>query len=203
MGVTNGQVDYVGLTGSLAGDFFPWKDPTFSPNSFVLWITTIITSIAAFGSLQNEVHGIEAASTANFISATGSQLVLSLSPNLNPEEGIAQLGAFATQTGQDTRQSIEQWVNATFYGQQDAQGHTIRDYIAGGSFLQWDTPLNSDIEAFYRTLMIAKTVNLAWHTSGSPVFIMFANTTNPDDSHGPNATKYYSAEDGGVYYMYR
>lgn len=202
MGVTNGQVDYVGLTGLLAEDFFPWKEPTFSPHSFVLWVATIITSIAAFGPLHDEVRGLETASAANFISATGNQLALSLSSNLT-QEGIAQLGAFSTQTGENTRQSIEQWVNATFYGQQDAQGHTLRDYIAGGSFLQWDTPLNSDIEAFYRTLMVAKTVNLAWQTSGSPVFIMFANTTNPDDSHGPNVTKYYSAEDGGVYYMYR
>ena len=203
MGITNGQVDYVGLTGFLAEDFFPWKEPTFSPNSFVLWITTIVTSIATFGSLHSEATGIETASAAKFISATGNQLVLSLGSDLTPQEGIAQLGAFSTQIGEKTRQSIEQWVNATFYGQQDAQGRTLRDYIAGGSFLQWETPLNTDIEAFYRTLMVAKTVNLAWRTSGSPVFIMFANTTNPDDSHGPNATKYYSAEDGGVYYMYR
>ena len=193
----------MGLTGLLAEDFFPWKEPTFSPGSFVLWITTIIASIASFGSLHDDVRGIETAAAASFISATGHQLVLSLSPNLTPEEGIAQLGAFATQIGEQSRQSMEQWVNATFYGQQDAQGHTLRDYIAGGSFLQWDTPLNSDIESFYRTLMVAKTVNFAWRTSGSPVFIMFANTTNPEDSHGPSATKYYSAEDGGVYYMYR
>ena len=193
----------MGLAGSLAGDFFPWEEPTFSPDSFVLWITTIIASIATFGAMNGEVRGIETASAANFISATGSQLVLSLSPNLTPQEGIAQLGSFATQIGEHTRQSIEQWVNATFFGQQDAQGHTLRDYIAGGSFLQWETPLNSDIEAFYRTLMVAKTVNYAWQMSGSPVFIMFANTTNPDDSHGPNAMKYYSAEDGGVYYLYR
>jgi hypothetical protein len=192
----------VGLTGLLAEDFFPWKDPTFSPNSFVLWINTIITSIATFGSLHDNVRGIETTSATNFISATNNQLDLSLSPNLTPEEGIAQLGSFATQIGESTRQSIEQWVNATFYGQQDAQGHTLRDYIAGGLFLQRETPLNSEIETFYRTLMVAKTVNLAWHMSGSPVFIMFANTTNPDDSHGPNATKYYSAEDGGVYYLY-
>jgi hypothetical protein len=193
----------VGLTGSLAEDFFPWQEPTFPPSSFVLWITTIIASIATFGSVHGDVRAIETASAANFISAMGNQLLLSLSPNLTPEEGIAQLGSFSTQIGENTRQSIEKWVNATFFGQQDAQGHTLRDYVAGGSFLQWDTPLNSDIEAFYRTLMVAKTVNYAWQISGSPVFIMFANTTNPDDSHGPNTMKYYSAEDGGVYYLYR
>jgi hypothetical protein len=35
------------------------------------------------------------------------------------------------------------------------------------------------------------------------VFIYFAKTDNPNDGNGPNVTKYYSKEDGGVYYLYR
>ena len=35
------------------------------------------------------------------------------------------------------------------------------------------------------------------------MFVTFFKTDNPEDASGPNATKYYSAEDGGVYYLYK
>jgi hypothetical protein len=169
----------------------------------VIWIVAGITSVASFGSLEGVEAGIVAGALANFVSATANQVVQSLSPNLTPSEGISQLGAFATQTGETTRRSLEQWLNVTFSGQQDALGHSLKDYIAGGSFVQLSSLSNHDIEEFYKQQMLARTVNLAWKTSHAKVFIMFANTTDPNDDHGPNETKYYSAKDGGVYYLYR
>ena len=196
-------MDYVGLTGILAHDFFPWKNPSYAPASVVIWVVAGITSVAAFGALGGEEVGIAAGALANFVSAAANQVVQSLSPQLTPTEGVAQLGAFATQAGETTRRSLEQWVNMTFSGQQDVLGHSLKDYIAGGSFVQLSTPSNHEIEEFYKQQMLARTINLAWKTSHSKVFIMFANTTDPNDDHGPNETKYYSANDGGVYYFYR
>lgn len=196
-------MDYVGLTGILAQDFFPWQNPSYPAASVVIWIVASITSVAAFGSLADVGTTIAAGALANFVSAAANQVVQSLTPNLTPTEGIAQLGAFATQAGETTRRSLEQWVNGTFGGQQDVLGHSLKDYIAGGSFVQLSPPSSHEIEEFYKQQMLARTINLAWKISHSKVFIMFANTTDPNDDHGPNETKYYSAKDGGVYYLYR
>lgn len=196
-------MDYVGLTGILAEDFFPWKEPSYPPASVVIWVVASIMSVASFGSLGSVETGIAVGALANFVSAAANQVVQTLSPNLTPTEGVAQLGAFATQAGESTRRSLEQWVNLTFSGQQDVLGHSLKDYIAGGSFVQLSPPSSHDIEEFYKQQMLARTINLAWKTFHSKVFIMFANTTDPNDDHGPNETKYYSVKDGGVYYLYR
>jgi hypothetical protein len=196
-------VDYVGLTGILAQDFFPWKNPIYPPALVLIWVLASISSVATFGSLNSVETGIATGALANFVSAAANQAMLSLSPDLTPTQGIAQLGAFATQAGETTRQSLEQWVNTTFSGQQDVLGHSLKDYVAGGSFVELSPLSNYEIEEFYKQQMLARTINMAWKTSHSKVFIMFANTTDPNDDHGPNETEYYSAKDGGVYYLYR
>jgi hypothetical protein len=34
------------------------------------------------------------------------------------------------------------------------------------------------------------------------IFVTFTTTDDPNDDSGPIETRYYSAEDGGVYYTY-
>ncbi len=76
------------------------------------------------------------------------------------------------------------------------------DHFKGGSFATTSTiPSSQSIEAFYKTQMIARTINSKWRTSR--VFIMFTQTLNENDVSGPNQTKYYSKEDSGVYYLYQ
>jgi hypothetical protein len=40
-------------------------------------------------------------------------------------------------------------------------------------------------------------------TSTQKIFLTFFRTDDPNDASGPSESKYYSAADGGVYYLYR
>jgi hypothetical protein len=201
------------LTGDIANDFFPWKNPEYLPDDFAFWIVAAITSIASLGILAPEsvalALGLEvtdiaviATSAGAFASAAVQQITESLRPDLTPSQGLAQLGAFGTTVGSDTRTTIEQWANTTFRGHSDAAGKDLRDYLRGGSYAGPIFPSNQEIETFFKDQMVSRIINSAWNSNNVKVFIMFANTTDSSDSHGPSYAKYYSEKDGGVYYLY-
>ncbi len=127
---------------------------------------------------------------------------MKLTPNLTPDQGTSLLEALATSTGQSTRAALETWVIATFNGQTDVNGHTLKDYLSGGSFMQNQFPSNQAIERFFNQQLLARSINMGWRTSNEKVFVMAA-TASADDSHGPNITKYYSTQDQKVYYLYK
>lgn len=84
-GVTNGQVDYLGLTGDIAETFFPWKNPTFILGDATFWIIAILTALLAFpaGMVAEEVAAdasIAAAGITAFVAAGVSQVSYSLQP---------------------------------------------------------------------------------------------------------------------------
>ncbi|KAI9775348.1 MAG: hypothetical protein M1839_001264 [Geoglossum umbratile] len=76
-----------------------------------------------------------------------------------------------------------------------------RDYLQGGGYIGDNIPSNTKIEEFYMKQMVSRTINSEWRTKR--IFIYFARTDDPEDSNGPEVTKYYSKADGGVYYLYR
>ena len=176
--------------------------PPYLGDQFIIWLGALIATIASAGTLAPEAVGFSIAAAGAFISAAGQQLSLSLSPDITPGQGTSLLEALATSTGESTRAALEDWVNATFNGQTDANGHTLKDYLSGGLFMQPQYPSNQAIESFFKQQLLARAINTAWRTSGEKIFIMAA-TASADDSHGPNATKYYSEQDQKVYYLYR
>jgi len=89
-----------------------------------------------------------------------------------------------------------------------------------GSFAGGGLPTFTDIEQYYKKQMVSRTINAQWKCVIFPlpssylitnmkscrkqkIFITFFKTDDVNDASGPNQTRYYSAEDGGVYYMYR
>jgi hypothetical protein len=48
--------------------------------------------------------------------------------------------------------------------------------------------------------MVSRTINAKYKTQR--VFVTFTKTKDEDHVGGPNATKWYSKEDEGVYYLY-
>ena len=79
-------------------------------------------------------------------------------------------------------------------------------------------PSSFDIESFYKMQLISRSINAQWRyvilIDSTPygealtllrtqkVYVTFMNTGNPYDTSGPNQTRYYSNQDGGVYYTY-
>jgi hypothetical protein len=61
-------------------------------------------------------------------------------------------------------------------------------------------PSASSIESFYKKQLVSTAINSQWRKR--KIFTTFFRTANVSDASGPNATKYYSPEDGGVYYTY-
>ncbi|KAH0548679.1 hypothetical protein GP486_007777, partial [Trichoglossum hirsutum] len=200
-GVTNGQADYQGLVDEMALAFFPWKSPHFVLGDASFWIVAAITALAAFGSLGTAALAVGLVGVGAFAGAATQQVTQALSPSNGFALGSAKLGAFASMAGSSTRKGLEQWANSTFAGDPDAEKQTILDYLKGGGYVGNKIPSNADIEEFYKKQLVSRTVNSEWRTQ--KIFIYFAKTDNPNDSNGPNVTKYYSKEDGGVYYLYR
>ncbi|KAH0538828.1 hypothetical protein FGG08_004604 [Glutinoglossum americanum] len=232
-GVTNGQVDYQGLIDEMALMFFPWKNPHFALGDAAFWIVAVITALAAFGTFGAVELAVALVGVGAFAGAAIQQVTLALTPsNGFASETATKLGAFASLAGSSTRKGLEEWANSTFAGEPDAKQNTImqdlpfsnfqkllRASLMGGSYLGDNIPSNNDIEEFYKKQLISRTVNSEWrqvcirltrepsilttYRRTQKTFIYFAKTDDPNDSNGPNVTKYYSEEDGGVYYLYR
>lgn len=61
-------------------------------------------------------------------------------------------------------------------------------------------PSASEIEAFFKKQLISAVINHQWRKR--KIFTTFYRTNDTADASGPNATRYYSSETGGVYYTY-
>lgn len=75
------------------------------------------------------------------------------------------------------------------------------DYIHGGALISATLlPSASQIESFYKKQLFSTIINAQWRKR--KIFTTFFRTNDSSSSTGPNATRYYSARDGGVYYTY-
>jgi hypothetical protein len=75
------------------------------------------------------------------------------------------------------------------------------DYFAGGAFVNHSIlPAAPDVETFYTKQMVSMVINSQWRKG--KIFTTFFRTNDTNDTSGPNATRYYSEKDGGVYYTY-
>lgn len=79
-GITQGQVDYLSLTSSMAETFFPWKDPQFPLADASLWIIAVLAALFAIpGGIAVEA-GVAAAGVGAFAAAGMQELTDKLTP---------------------------------------------------------------------------------------------------------------------------
>jgi hypothetical protein len=202
-GVLKGQVDYGNLMQQISVEFFPWKDPQFIFGDVAFWIVAIMSIMAAAALFIGPEAEFAALGALALTSAAVQQISFSLAPG--PANGLQSLTAmskFAAEFGQVSRQQIESMANDTFWGVPDKNGRDVIDYMDNGTFIELDNlPAASDMEQFYKSSMVARTVNAQWRTQ--KIFTTFYRTNNSNDASGPNITRYYSDTDGGVYYTYQ
>ncbi|OCK74569.1 hypothetical protein K432DRAFT_447221 [Lepidopterella palustris CBS 459.81] len=199
-GISNGQQDFTDLSDQIALTFFPWKNPKFPFGDAAFWINAIISILFSI------IPGISVPLKSGLTALTKAgvqQAEYSLQPAApsNNYQTLLQMQEYAATFGQTSRATVESWANDTFAGREDSQNHTILDYLAGGAYIEnTNIPSNSEIESFYKTQMISRTINAQWRTQ--KIFVTFTKTNNTNDTSGPAQTKYYSSQDGGVYYTY-
>jgi hypothetical protein len=74
------------------------------------------------------------------------------------------------------------------------------DYLKKGSALSLIMPTAMEAELFYKRVFLSQTITESWVQNRT--FVLSALTDDPNDASGPNITKYYSAAQGRVYYLY-
>jgi hypothetical protein len=105
-GVLEGQADYEGLIGNISEDFFTWGDGQAHESSAASW-----------GSWAAETFGGDIGSAVGGVVDNTETKVAS---GLTETEGLAVLGEYVVEVGQQLRQWIQTWANTTFNGDQTA-----------------------------------------------------------------------------------
>ena len=202
-GITDGQADYEGLASDIAQTFFPWQDPKFGANDAAVWIGATVGALFTFIAPESRLVAAGARAIAAFVDGGAQEAQIQLTPDsgLTLNQGIALISEAASQAAQQSRNSIESWASVLFSGGQDEANNTILDYSKGGGFVAGDLPSNTMFENFWKMSLIARTINSQWTTDKN--FVTFARTADQDISVGPEISRYYSNETGGVYYLYQ
>ncbi|KAF1973770.1 hypothetical protein BU23DRAFT_123737 [Bimuria novae-zelandiae CBS 107.79] len=103
------------------------------------------------------------------------------------------------------RKTLDEWSNTTFAGEKDASNYTFLDYLSSGSLISNTLlPSSPSIESFYTTLLASTVINSQWRKRKiyTTFYPLPSPTANETSFSGPNATRYYSPTDSGVYYTY-
>ena len=118
---------------------------------------------------------------------------------MTQSEGLAALNEYATQAGVSSRNAVETWANATFWGQNDSENKNIlwdssslpfptsskswadkldflSDYLYNGTFSGSNLPSPTQIELFYKQQMISRIINSQWRYDGAQ-FYVFKNSS--------------------------
>ncbi|KAK3213657.1 hypothetical protein GRF29_28g563392 [Pseudopithomyces chartarum] len=192
--------------------FFPWREPNFAPEDALIWATGLvglagaIAPILAASSAAAKRSEAAAAAGAGGFSALAAAGLSQISNEIKPDSiagfaSIATFKDFAADYGEAMRKSLDTWSNTTFTGEKDASNYTIFDYLSGGSLTDATLlPSTSQIESFYKKQLFSAIINAQWRKR--KIFTTFHRTNDSLSSSGPNATRYYSQKDGGVYYTY-
>ncbi|KAM7191314.1 hypothetical protein V8F20_009369 [Naviculisporaceae sp. PSN 640] len=201
-GVVAGQLGYTNTIPDIAEMFFPANDQNFPFGDGSPWIIAILTILFAFPLFWGHKAAMAGATTGALLIGGTTTAEDKLEPPPGSNIGsVVEMQNYAMNYGESTRRMLSEWANSTFMGEKDKSNHTILEYLAGGAFVDSDAiPPPEDIEAFYKTQMVSRTINAKWRTS--KIFIMFKSTLDADINSGPSQTKYYSEEDKGVYYLY-
>ncbi|OCK73645.1 hypothetical protein K432DRAFT_430486 [Lepidopterella palustris CBS 459.81] len=199
-GIINGQASYQALVnGTMV--FFPRK-PLFVLGDAAVWTITLLTALFAIpATVVNEPAGINAFVSAGVYQINNTLQTHTITSQLKQNRGLAELSSFAATVGSATLGGIELWANSTLSGDTDPLKKNILDYLYNGTFVNGtNLPNSTEVELFYKQQIISREINAQWRTW--KIFVMFHKTNNSDDTSGPSESRYYSAADGGVYYLY-
>ena len=163
-GIALAQTDARALADDLGDNFFKWKDPLYLGASIACALDAVITSIFTFGIVRIRSPFVRAGfdSFGAFSSGAVSAASQSFQPLVGStrDQGISELNQMFYGYSNAARQAIDDLSTSIFSGDEDANGHTILDYISDGSFLDPEiVPSQTDVENFYRTALIARIAN--------------------------------------------
>ena len=80
-GITNGELDFLGLVDNIALTFFPWKSPKFIFTDIAFWIVAILGMIAsAVVFIADPAAGIAVGGALSFASAGVQEVSFLLQP---------------------------------------------------------------------------------------------------------------------------
>jgi hypothetical protein len=185
-GTIIGQLDATNLADDLADRIFKWKEPAYLGDPIAYAITSALAAFFTFGIAAIRVPAA-AAQVVNGAVAIASGTAQFVSDYLEPlsdntrDSGIRNLNALFQETSKLTREALHDLVDTIFSGEEDHNGNTIVDYLAGGSFL-YDTRIPDlvDVEDYYKLNLIARVVNKLWR---EPEKHFFITSTTVDVDH--------------------
>ncbi|KAF2676209.1 hypothetical protein K458DRAFT_397227 [Lentithecium fluviatile CBS 122367] len=210
-GITKGQLDFSNRLDKLVLTFFPWKEPNFVAEDILIWMTFLVSVAATVVPFLAPARIAAMADRATLeavsggISALATSGMSQISNEIKPDskmgfETLATFKEFAADYGESARAALDNWSNSTFLGEYSAN-RSILDYFEGGAMVDHTfLPSASEVEAFYKKQLFSTVINAQWKKR--KVFTTFFRTNDRNDSSGPNQTRYYLDEDGGVYYTY-
>ncbi|KAL1603764.1 hypothetical protein SLS60_005354 [Paraconiothyrium brasiliense] len=211
-GITKGQLDFTDRVDKMVLTFFPWKEPDFAPEDALIWMSGIVgiagavaPILAASSMAAKRGEAAVAAGAGGFAALAGAGLS-QISNEIKPDSiagfaSIATFKDFAADYGEALRSTLDTWSNTTFNGEKDASNYTFLDYFQGGAMVDHSfLPSASQIESFYKKQLFSIIINAQWRKR--KIWTTFHATNDTSDAFGPNATRYYSPSDGGVYYTY-
>lgn len=205
-GIGWGQGDASGLTTNLADDVFKFKDPTWKEGEIINWLGMAVTMLFTFGlgAIAKAAAGAIASGTGLLAGAATSQLTMSLAPPAGTTRriGINKLNALFYELSSNASLFLEDYANATFAGDQDANNKNIVDIISTGSYAGIDNlPQQSTVSNFYKTFLFAKAVNGYW--SNSPVYVLSTSAAiDPEHDELPENATWYSNSTKRTYAFY-
>ena len=167
-GTVIGQLDATNLADDLADKFFHWKNPLYLGAAIAYAADAVVTTICTFGLAATRLPRTNPKGTQGLLGgadvAGGAAGVVAgylqpLSGQIR-DSGIRELNDMFYYASNATRSALEDLTDTIFSGGADINGKTVLDYLRGGGFLYNDAipPLN-DAEAFYKTSLVARTVN--------------------------------------------
>lgn len=144
--------------------FFPPDDQNFPFGDGSPWIIAILTILFAFPLFWGERAAMAGATTGALLvgGTTTAEDRLEPPPGSNIMS-VIEMQKYAAEYGESTRRMLSGWANTTFAGEADGANNTILDYLAGGAFVDSDViPPPENIESFYKTQMVSRTINAKW-----------------------------------------
>ncbi|KAF3934839.1 hypothetical protein ABW19_dt0201417 [Dactylella cylindrospora] len=119
-GVTNGQLDFIGLIPDIVATFIPEGSSGFDPKLLGIWLTAAVgVIIAAFPPARPLIAALAVLSGGI---ATLTEELEEIKDNM---QSIDVLGQFAASYGEQTRNTIETWATELFNGTKDSSGSDI------------------------------------------------------------------------------
>lgn len=211
-GININSNDVTNMVDDLSTNVFGFQDPVFVGDDVSYWITAALASIATYGMMA--VTGVGASAVAlrttigavaAFGGATASQVSAGMQPvtGLTRSDGEEMLHDMIVTFSQTSRDALELWSNNTFSGKLDVHNLTIIDYINGGRFLLAESiPDMKSVVQYYKSVLVARIVNLLWRTKQVYVISTSQNLNATGEEQSVQNISWTSPSSGRTFVLY-